>query len=100
MFPINLMQPLLIVAAVTAGLVGLYWIQDAIGDKREAKVRAEYEAVIDETNEDTGKENAAATKVAERDARIRKKALDAAKPMQGGACPLTAIEAQSLARIK
>ena len=88
-----------VVAAVTA-LGVLWYLADLIGDVREAKVRAEYEAAIDAANTDTTAANAAASKVAERDGRIRAQALEAAKTALAGKCPLTAAEALALTRVK
>lgn len=36
---------------VTAVVIGALWLHDAIGDKREAKVRAEYAAATADLNE-------------------------------------------------
>lgn len=88
------------VVAISAIIAGLFWIADAIGDAREAQVRAEYEAAIDDANDDTAKTNAAATKVAERDGRTRAKALEDAKAALAGKCPLTANEAVALSQVK
>lgn len=88
------------VVAATAALGVLWYIADAIGDVREAKVRAEYEGAIDDANADTTATNAAATKVAERDGRIRIKALADAQSALAGKCPLTAVEAAALTMVK
>lgn len=40
--PFSLMQPVFLVVVITAIIGGLYWVADAIGDHREASVRAEY----------------------------------------------------------
>ena len=49
------------VVAAVAALGVLWYVADLIGDVREAKVRAEYEAAIDSANTDTTAANAAAT---------------------------------------
>ncbi len=87
-----------VVAAVTA-LGVLYYVADLIGDVREAKVRAEYEAAIDDANTGTAAANAAASKVAERDGRVRAQALAAATAALTGKCLLTAAEATALTRV-
>ncbi len=87
-----------VVAAVTA-LGVLYYVADLIGDVREAKVRAEYVAAIDNANTDTVAANDAASKVAERDGRIRAKALADATAALTGKCLLTAAEATALTRV-
>ena len=44
-FPFRIM-PFVWTALISAGLVGLWWAVDEIGDRREAKVRAEYAEAV------------------------------------------------------
>lgn len=88
-------------AALAAGVVVvLFWLADAIGDAREAQVRATYDQAIDDANSDTVTANDAATKVALRDQRVRDQAVTAYKASLGNACPLTADEAITLSRVR
>ena len=65
-------------AALAAAIVAmLFWLADAIGDAREAKVRAAYDQAIDTANTDTIEANDAATKLALRDERVRTDAIAA-----------------------
>lgn len=91
---------LLWVGLATGVIAGLWFAVDAIGDAREAKVRGAYDQAIDSANTDIVTSNDAATKVALRDERVRTEAIAAYKTSLGTACPLTADEATTLARIR
>lgn len=67
-------------AAVAAGvLAGGYFIVDAIGDKREAKVHARYAKAADMTNKDIAAFNSDDEKVTAVAEALRVKALEAAR---------------------
>lgn len=87
------------IAATTVVLIVLYYLADAFREAGRNEVRAEYEAAIDDANADTTASNAAASKVAERDGRIRVKALIDAQAALAGKCPLTATEAVALDKV-
>lgn len=88
---------LTIVGVVCAAL---FWLVEEIRMDAQAQERAKYEAAIDDANADTTATNAAASKVAERDGRIRIKALIDAQAALAGKCPLTATEAIALTKVK
>ena len=91
----------LIVAAVLAGMVGLFVVFDAIGDLREAKVRAKIDAAIGITNAATGVANDADEETLAIAEQLRMAALAAAKKLPAvPQCKLTAEEAPALARIR
>lgn len=99
MLPIRIM-PFVYTALISGALVGLAWLVDEIGDRREAKVWLKIDAAIAATNEDIGKDNELADRVAAVAERARVKTLDEARRTLAGKCPLSADEAQALARIQ
>jgi hypothetical protein len=90
----------LIVVAAIAGMVGIYFVFDAVGDLREAQVWAKINKAIAVTNQATGAENEKDEETLALAEKLRGTALAAAKRMQGGKCPLTAEEATALGRIQ
>ncbi len=88
------------VGAASLAIGALYWGIDKIGDIREASVRAEYAAAIDDVNDETIPDNEKAMAWALRDARLREKAVAAFKASQKGQCPLTADEALKITEIR
>lgn len=97
--PIRLL-PVLWVIAASLGLGALFWLADAVGDVREAKVWREINAAIAETNDDIGAQNALADRVKAVADKARSRALDEAKQVKGGVCLLSADEALALSRIR
>ena len=100
MISIAMLRLVGVVAAVSIGIGALWYLADAIGDAREAKVRASYDQAIDMANTDTIEANDVATKIALRDERVRTDAIAAYRKSLGTACPLTADEATTLGRIR
>lgn len=90
----------LIVAAVVA-FMGLIWfVFDAIGDAREAKVWAKVEETINDTNDKTKVANEQDAEKRALHERLRTSALLAAAKTKGMACLLTAEEALVIGAIK
>ena len=98
-FNLSLVWALRLGALAAIGVGGL-WLVDAIGDRREAKVWRKINAAIAQTNDDIGEQNELADRVRAVAVKARERALIEAKQKQSGACPLTAHEAQALARVR
>jgi hypothetical protein len=86
-------------AGWAAGAAFLFWLVDEIGDRREAKVRAEYDQAIVETNADIGELNTAESKIAAVAAAARATALAEAAKAKGGKHPASQEQADALNRI-
>lgn len=97
----DFMMALRFVAVLGALAVG-YWIFDAIGDQREAKVWASINAAIDKTNADIDKQLSLDERIAAVAEAARKKALDNALKLPAVAvqCPATPAQASALNAIK
>ena len=86
-----------IMAGVIAG--ALWFIADAIGDAREAKVMARINKAVERRNVDIAKHNEIDDQVAAVADAARAKALAEAQVLFAG-CPATQEQAQALSRIK
>ena len=85
---------------VAGGLgVGAFWLVDAIGDRREAKVWAKINKAIDATNVDVRAHNSLDDKIAAIAEDARQKATAQANGL-GGSCPATKEQAEALSRIR
>ena len=82
-----------------AGAAFLFWLVDEIGDRREAKVRAEYDQAIVETNVDIGEHNTAESKIAAVAAASRARALAEAAAVKDKPHPASKAQAEALNRI-
>ena len=99
MLPIRIMPIVYLVATLAAG-GALYWLADAIGDAREAKVWAKIDETIKAANDETAEANETdAEKRALRE-KLRTSALIAAAKTKGTQCLLTADEATAIGAIR
>ena len=83
-------------------LGGLWWISDAIGDAREAKIYRKIEVAISKTNSEIDAQLSLDEKIAVVAQRAREKALAEAQaiPAVGPVCPASPEQAAALSRIK
>lgn len=88
--------------AALGAIAVLYWLADAIGDQREAKVWASINAAIEKTNSDIDKQLSIDERIAQVAERARAKALSAALAQTATSirCPASKLEAESLTAIK
>ena len=97
--PFNPVSAVLGLVAMLGLLGGVWWIVDSIGDRREAKVRAEYAEAARRKNIEIGKLNSADDAVAAlMEAAIASKA--AAASMVISSCPATKEQARALTAIR
>ena len=90
-----------VVVAASLVLGALYYVADAIGDHREAAVRAKIERAIEITNRATDAANGADEETLALAERLRVTALAAAKQLPASPqCTLTGDEALALGRIR
>lgn len=90
------------IISVLAGLIGmasLWWLIDAIGDRREAKVHARYVAAAKATNLDLSAFNSEDERVAAVAQALRDKAVADAGNLKETGCPATKAQAEALSRI-
>lgn len=80
-------------------LAGGYFLVDAIGDRREAKVWAKINAAIEKTNVDVSKHNELDDKIAAIAEDARQKAVTFARQV-AATCPATPEQAIALSRIR
>lgn len=100
MLPLQLWIAILSRVAIAAGVIGaFFWFCDVIGDRREAKVRAEYDQALAETNQDIEASSEVQQKVAAAARLVREKAVRHALS-RSGQCKMTAQDAADLNRIK
>lgn len=87
----------LVIFSIVLGAV--YFVFDAVGDRREAKVHARYAAAANLTNEDVGKFNTDDEKVsAVREALVAKALTEAGKVE--GQCTATPAQAKAITDIR
>lgn len=100
-FPLDLAVVIRTVAVVIVA-IGLFWLVDAIGDQREAKVWASINAAIEKTNADIDKQLSLDDRIAQVAEAARKKALANAisLPAIAVACPASKPQADALNAIK
>lgn len=80
----------------------VWWVADAIGDAREAKIYARIDRAIESTNAEIDKRLTLDERVAQVAERARRKALEDAKKLSGMGVrhPASKIEAETLSAIK
>lgn len=100
-FPLDLAVVIRTVAVVIVA-IGLFWLVDAIGDQREAKVWASINAAIEKTNADIDKQLSLDERISAVAEAARKKALANAisLPAIAVACPASKPQADALNAIK
>lgn len=99
MLPVSLLP---VVWLVILGVVGgaLFWLVDAIGDRREYKVRAEYAEAARKKNIEIGNFNSADDAVAAVvEAALKAKSAEAAG-VNAPECPATKEQARALTAIR
>lgn len=80
---------------------GIFWVGDAIGDKREARVRAEFDEAVIATNVEIDSAMTAHQKVAAIAAAARRKAAEDAKSVKElPVCVVSPAQAEALNNIK
>ena len=99
MIPISFM-PVVWVVVISVALGGVYYVVDAIGDRREAKVWRKINAAIEKTNVDVEKFSELDDKISAIAEDARKKAIDAASQIKSTQSPATAEQAEALSRIR
>ena len=97
--PFRIVSPLVWLGIIGAVLAGLFFIVDAIGDRREAQVRAEYAEAARKKNIEIGQFNSADDAVAALVDAALKDRLAAAGQI-AGACPATAAQAEALTALR
>lgn len=94
------LRGILQVAAAIGAAASLWWVVDAIGDRREAKVHARYAKAAEATNLDLQTYNTEDEKIAAVAQALRDKALADAAKVRAPGCPATQEQADALNAIK